>query len=305
MTAKLKIGEFARLTGLSVKALRFYADAGVLQPSSVDATSGYRFYEPALVEDAIRVVNLREAGISLAVIRELHARDEPQLLATLRRQRASLLKEKARIESRFKVAESLLGAVAKKGASAIDQVRLISIEPEFVYVKELPAVTQDGIVTATFQQAESIVARVNARANRSPFLLIHKTESSEPPHVEICIPIRDDRIEQLPTTLLAGDQVAAAATYSGSYAQTADITQRLQDWIDDAGLEHGGLAKVRVERAGSGDSEGPPCSKLDYDTEVAHYIAVFTKLLNNPLLNSEEVFVFGSSLGSTTAPLVA
>ncbi|MEM1156355.1 MAG: MerR family DNA-binding transcriptional regulator, partial [Pseudomonadota bacterium] len=39
MSAKLKIGEFARLTGLSVKALRFYAEAGVLHPSSVDATS--------------------------------------------------------------------------------------------------------------------------------------------------------------------------------------------------------------------------------------------------------------------------
>ncbi|MEM6583616.1 MAG: MerR family transcriptional regulator [Pseudomonadota bacterium] len=255
MTAKLKIGEFARLTGLSVKALRFYADAGVLQPSSVDATSGYRLYEPAQVEDATRVVNLREAGISLADIRELHARDEPQLLATLRRQRATLLKEKARIESRLKVAESLLGAVAKKGASAIDQVRLISIEPEFVYVKEIPAVTQDGIVTDTFEQAESIVAGVNARANRSPFLLIHKTESSEPAHVEICIPVRDDRIEQLPTSLLAGAQVAAAATYSGSYAQTADIRQRLQDWIDDAGLKHSGPVRETYRRFGADQTD--------------------------------------------------
>src|SRR5687768_15124614 len=32
-----------------------------------------------------------------------------------------------------------------------------------------------------------------------------------------------------------------------------------------------GLAMIRVERAGSGDSEGPPCARLDYDTEVRHY----------------------------------
>lgn len=274
MSAKLKIGEFARLTGLSVKALRFYAEAGVLHPSSVDATSGYRFYDPSQVEDATRVVNLREAGISLADIRELHARDEPELLATLRRQRAYLLKEKARIESRLKVAESLLGAVAKKGMNAIDQVRLVSIEPEFVYVREIPAVTQDGIVTDTFEQAESVVAELNARANRSPFMLIHETGSSEPAHVEVCIPVRDDRIEQLPTTLLAGAQVAAAATYSGSYAQTADVTQRLLDWIDEAGLKHNGPVRETYRRFGADQTDyALPKAMLarrpeDYVTEI-------------------------------------
>jgi dienelactone hydrolase len=67
-----------------------------------------------------------------------------------------------------------------------------------------------------------------------------------------------------------------------------------------------GLAFVRVERASDGDSEGPACHKLDYDTEVRHYIAAFDALLSsNPRLDPSRVFVLGSSLGSTTAPLVA
>ncbi|MEM7281704.1 MAG: hypothetical protein AAF438_08760 [Pseudomonadota bacterium] len=65
-----------------------------------------------------------------------------------------------------------------------------------------------------------------------------------------------------------------------------------------------GLALVRVERAGSGDSEGPSCGELDYNTEVQHYITAFKMLLNSELFDSSEVFVYGSSLGSTTAPLV-
>lgn len=67
-----------------------------------------------------------------------------------------------------------------------------------------------------------------------------------------------------------------------------------------------GAALIRVERAGTGDSDGPPCHDLDYDTEVAHYRAAFRKLVHdNPLIDPERVVIYGSSLGSTTAPLVA
>ncbi len=66
------------------------------------------------------------------------------------------------------------------------------------------------------------------------------------------------------------------------------------------------LAFVRVERASDGDSEGPACHKLDYDTEVRHYIAAFDAVLSgDPRLDPSRVFIEGSSLGSTTAPLVA
>ncbi|WP_020673136.1 MerR family DNA-binding transcriptional regulator [Amycolatopsis nigrescens] len=40
----ISIGRFARVTGLMVKALRLYAEAGVLEPAQVDGASGYRFY---------------------------------------------------------------------------------------------------------------------------------------------------------------------------------------------------------------------------------------------------------------------
>jgi len=66
-----------------------------------------------------------------------------------------------------------------------------------------------------------------------------------------------------------------------------------------------GLALVRVDRAGAGDSQGPSCDKLDYNTEVQHYITAFEKLLRDPRIDSSKVYLLGESLGSTTAPLVA
>ncbi len=65
-----------------------------------------------------------------------------------------------------------------------------------------------------------------------------------------------------------------------------------------------GLALVRVERTALDDS-GPACEDLDYDTEVAHYVDAFTQLLDDEHIDASRIYVYGSSLGSTTAPLVA
>ena len=66
-----------------------------------------------------------------------------------------------------------------------------------------------------------------------------------------------------------------------------------------------GYALIRVERAGTGDSEGPDCSALDYDTEVRHYREAFDHFSRHSWVNPAQMVIYGYSLGSTTAPLVA
>ena len=56
----LPIGRFARLTELTVKALRHYAEIGLLEPARVDEATGYRFY--ALEQADLRVVAQRFHG---------------------------------------------------------------------------------------------------------------------------------------------------------------------------------------------------------------------------------------------------
>lgn len=66
-----------------------------------------------------------------------------------------------------------------------------------------------------------------------------------------------------------------------------------------------GAVLIRVERAGTGDSEGPGCNALDYDTEVADYRAAFDQLKGHGWIDPDRIVLYGSSLGSTVAPLVA
>ena len=47
MDVLLTIGEFSKMTYLSVKALRHYHDVGLLEPALVDPATGYRHYAPS------------------------------------------------------------------------------------------------------------------------------------------------------------------------------------------------------------------------------------------------------------------
>lgn len=64
----MPIGEFARRSGLTASALRFYADTGVLLPAEVDAATGYRYYAGEQVERAGVLRRLREIGMPLAPV---------------------------------------------------------------------------------------------------------------------------------------------------------------------------------------------------------------------------------------------
>jgi protein phosphatase len=69
VVAVLTIGEFARASHLSPKALRLYDELGLLTPARVDPVSGYRLYEPGQLEQARLVAWLRRLGMPLARIR--------------------------------------------------------------------------------------------------------------------------------------------------------------------------------------------------------------------------------------------
>lgn len=65
----MTIGEFARASRLSAKALRHYDELGLLIPARVDPLTGYRFYTPDQLPSARLIVWLRRLGMPLARIR--------------------------------------------------------------------------------------------------------------------------------------------------------------------------------------------------------------------------------------------
>jgi DNA-binding transcriptional MerR regulator len=67
--ALLTIGDFSRMTHLSVKALRHYHDVGVLDPAAIDSFTGYRSYDTSQVPAAQVIRRLRDLNMPLDQIR--------------------------------------------------------------------------------------------------------------------------------------------------------------------------------------------------------------------------------------------
>ncbi|MFY1688244.1 MerR family transcriptional regulator [Plantactinospora sp. WMMB782] len=67
----LRAGEFGAAGRLSPKALRRYAELGLLPPAHVDPVNGYRYYSPDQLPRARLIARLRRLGLSLARIGQL------------------------------------------------------------------------------------------------------------------------------------------------------------------------------------------------------------------------------------------
>ena len=76
---EMSIGEFARLTRLSPKALRLYDGLGLLSPARVDELSGYRYYEDAQLQQARLIATLRQVGVPLTTVKELLVLDPAEM----------------------------------------------------------------------------------------------------------------------------------------------------------------------------------------------------------------------------------
>src|SRR3954454_23494376 len=107
MDELIPIGRFARLSGLSVGALRHYDELDLLRPAETDGWTGYRRYRREQLETARTIARLRELEVPLDEIREVLAMDDPA------EQRRRLAIHRARIAARSDRLTRLLHVVGR------------------------------------------------------------------------------------------------------------------------------------------------------------------------------------------------
>ncbi len=75
----LRSGEFARMAGVTKKALQVYMDKGILIPDAVDMSNGYRYYAKERSAQIEEILKMREVGLSLDDIKDVLDRKDPLL----------------------------------------------------------------------------------------------------------------------------------------------------------------------------------------------------------------------------------
>jgi DNA-binding transcriptional MerR regulator len=240
----LRIGDFARLAGVTVRALRHYEAEGLLAPAHVDEVTGYRSYRFEQLAELDRIVALRDLGFPLADIRELIGTQTGmgELLERVQRQRSRVAAEVERQSSRLRRLAALQHAIAADPAAPQLSVR-VRPTPDVHALTIRARVSRGEQVTAMFEQAEAAAAR--HRVDSSPFLLFHGRRE-----VEACIPVRPDsraaRVRVVP-----GAPLAASVVYSGAYSQTRPLHARMLRWLARSGMRPSGPLREVYHRFGA------------------------------------------------------
>ena len=243
----LSIGRFARWSGLTVKALRHYDDIGLLRPAHVDDWTGYRWYEPAQIRDALVVRRLRALRVPLDRIADLVHADAATLREALEVHRASL--EGELVETR-----QILGALDRLIEGKEQLVTELTLELTFVdepagrYAVAGDRVRVDDMFTFIPSTLMRVRAWLDARGVACvdpPLAIFRGNGVDEWLDVEVGWPI-DEReldaadgvqVRELPPTR------GVEHVHHGEYEALPDVYRALEAAIRSNGLEPQDLAR--------------------------------------------------------------
>lgn len=144
----LTIGEFSRLSRLSVRMLRHYDAHGVLTPERVDPASGYRTYSTRSLRTAAWVRTLRDLGMGvaeLAVCAPL-VDDPAAMRAVLEDRRRRLVQEAAAALGRVGDVDRLLSALDGTGEPPAVELRRLPARTVASLRATLPTYADEGVL---------------------------------------------------------------------------------------------------------------------------------------------------------------
>ena len=139
-----KIGDFSRLTRVTVRMLRHYDEIGILKPQSIDKLTGYRFYSVDQIPRANRIQVLKEMGFALSEICDLMDRDldskqllcllenrEREISAVIEKEQEKLLRVKTLMKFIHKEDINMKYEIAIKNIPSYKVISLRSIIPAY------------------------------------------------------------------------------------------------------------------------------------------------------------------------------
>jgi len=244
LTEELSIGAFARLLGLSVKALRHYDEIGLLKPARVDEWTGYRHYTLAQARDAEAICRLRALDVPLEEVRlVLHADD-----ATVRER---LAVHRARLEGRTVELERILDELDR----LIDgREQLVPQADDVIQFEMSIKDTQERRVALVRNRAgmdalpqivpgeiDRVAHLIGKRHDGPPFLKCGFPNDEGLLDTEIGWPIPDDAVVEPPAETATYPSVRALVyTHVGPYSHLHKAYRLMSEVMERNGLSSAG-----------------------------------------------------------------
>lgn len=255
----IKIGDFSKLSRVSVKTLRYYDEIGLLKPNQIDEYTGYRYYDFDQLSQLYRILALKDLGLSLDQIDQLINEGLPaaQLRGMLRLKRLEIQKEMADESKRLERVEARLRQIEMEDKMPDHEVVIKTIDPQYVAsVRDIiPRYPEQGHL---WQRLETFLAK-NKITPSGPCLTIYHSDEPEI-DAEVCEPVNttiphNDQVQshQLPVV-----ESMACLVYTGPFVSIGEGYEAILKWIDHNGYQICGPSReVYLRPADSGSQTDP------------------------------------------------
>ena len=188
-----RIGEFSKITNLTVKALRYYDEQGMLIPSA-RSESDYRLYDVSDYEKAQLIVLLKEFGFSISEMKDMLTTCESREDISF-----YLLEKKNFIKDKIRKEKMLIKEIEKNLLQKEKEDYVLNLAHRRnmyeIVIKEIPSMT---VASIRFKGKYSDVGKhigkiyrvVKDKACGAPLNLYYDKEYQEEADIELCVPVK-------------------------------------------------------------------------------------------------------------------
>ena len=243
----LKIGEFSKLSRISIRMLRHYDEIGLLRPVRIDAFTGYRYYGEDQLPLAGRIAALRDMGFGLSAISEVLAcgGDAPSLQRLFACREGELRCQMQEVERQLRLLESLRRNLREENYAMQYNVNLKTLpERSAACVRQiLPRYDCEGMLWDTLMRETAPLNLVDG----DPCICCAVFHDGEYKEADVDVEVQKSvkgsyadtehvQFKTLPAVTVA------SATYQGGYHLIGEVSAAVAAWVRDNDYHYDGPA---------------------------------------------------------------
>ena len=247
-----KIGDFSRLSRVSVKTLRYYDEVGLLKPVKVDRFTGYRYYQVEQLPRLYHILALRDLDFSLEQIARLldpvpsggvetgpETGQRHVLLAMLEQKRGEIEQRMQADQDRLRRLEARLRQIEQEDQMPTYDIVIKRVAPvRVVSVRDIiPSYPEQGHLWSELYAG----LQTQTAAFNGPCLTVYHSDEPEI-DAEVCQPIGGPvqvhgrvQMHELPAV-----ESMAATTHHGPFVTIGQAYDALLKWIQASGYRISG-----------------------------------------------------------------
>ena len=227
-----RIGMFAAMNRVTVKALRFYEEQNLLLPAYINYENGYRFYELSQIQDLHKITALKQAGFTLEEIQKLNNGCDEN--AVLLKKKSELLSKIADLTKQLSIVETFL----TKKADTISSPVLIKKIPKVTVATMKSTIESYDDLFELMPKMGALMEKAGCECSMPEYCFTNYITTTGEIIIETCEAVVEAKPQLEDLYFKEFPEVQAACIFhKGSYNNLSQSYERLLNYIEENSYE--------------------------------------------------------------------